>query len=49
LSTGSEMPTQTSWWGNTEQNNFFINVNIPIYQNFERPDLYDTVFRIELE
>jgi alpha-L-fucosidase len=49
LSTGSEMPTQTSWWGNTEQNNFFINVNTPIYQNFERPDLYDTVFRIELE
>jgi len=49
LSTGSEMPTQTSWWGNTEQNNFFINVNAPIYQNFKRPDLYDTVFRIELK
>jgi alpha-L-fucosidase len=48
LSTGAEMPSATSWWGNSESNHFFINVNTPIYQNFERPDLFDTVFMLDL-
>jgi len=49
LSTGAEMPSATSWWGNSDPNHFFINVNTPVYQNFERPDLFDTVFMLELQ
>lgn len=47
LSTGAEMPSSSSWWGNSESNHFFINVDFPVYQNFDRPNQFDTVFLLK--
>lgn len=49
LSTGAELPSSTSWWGNSGAGNFFINVNNPIHFTFELPDKSDTVIKIELK
>jgi len=49
LMDGSELPTSTSWWGDSGAGNFYINVKSPTYHTFERPDEIDTVIRIDLK
>ncbi len=49
LSTGAELSTSSSWWGNSGSGNFFINVNSPTHATFELPDKSDTVIKIELK
>jgi alpha-L-fucosidase len=49
LSSGAELPTSDTWWGNNEKGNFFININSPIYFTFRLPDQSDTVIKILLK
>ncbi len=49
LHNGQEAPTATSWWGNEDQDNFFINVKTPVYHTFQLPDRSDTVFKMILK
>jgi alpha-L-fucosidase len=49
LSSGAELPHESTWWGNNEQGNFFVNVRSPVYQTFELPDANDTVIKIVLK
>jgi len=49
LSSGAELPTAKTWWGNNEPGNFFVNVNSPTFQTFPLPDPYDTVIKIRLK
>ncbi len=49
LSNGQEAHTKTSWWGNNDADNFFINVKKPIHHTFSLPDNSDTVFKIILK
>jgi len=49
LSSGAELPTSTSWWGNGSEGNFFINENSPTHATFELPNKIDTVIKIELK
>jgi len=49
LSTGAELPTEKAWWGNKEENNFYVNVNRPTYMTFALPDQTDTVIKIILK
>ncbi|NNE01796.1 MAG: alpha-L-fucosidase [Eudoraea sp.] len=49
LHNGKKAPTANTWWGNEDQDNFFINVKTPIYHTFELPDKTDTVFKISLK
>lgn len=44
-----EAPNATEWWGSTGDDNFFINVDTPIYQTFTLPDPYSTVFELEMK
>ncbi len=46
LSSGAELPSETGWWGNSGQGNFFVNIGSPTYMTFQLPDLYDTVIKI---
>ncbi len=49
LSTGAELPTEKGWWGNTEKDLFYVNVNRPTYMTFSLPDQTDTVIKIKLQ
>jgi alpha-L-fucosidase len=49
LSTGAELPTEKGWWGNTEKDNYYVNVNRPTYMTFALPDQIDTVIKIVLQ
>ncbi|WP_321299395.1 alpha-L-fucosidase [Marinifilum fragile] len=49
LHDGSEAHTFTSWWGNQNKDNFFINVNAYPHFAYQLPDDIDTVFRLELK
>ncbi|MFW6327048.1 MAG: hypothetical protein ACOC2F_01915 [Bacteroidota bacterium] len=49
LRNGVEAPNATEWWGSTGDDNFFINVDTPIYQTFTLPDPYSTVFELEMK
>lgn len=49
LTTGKPAATVASWWGNSDEGNFFINVAEPTYQTFQLPDESNTVFRIILK
>jgi alpha-L-fucosidase len=46
LSSGAELPSETGWWGNSGQGNFFVNIGSPTYMTFQLPDPYDTVIKI---
>ncbi len=49
LHDGSEAPTFTSWWGNHDKDNFFINVKPCAQCAYQLPDEINTVFRLELK
>lgn len=49
LQDGSEIRTETSWWGDTSGKNLYINVERPSYQTYPMPDKIDTVFEIEMK
>jgi alpha-L-fucosidase len=49
LATGAELPRESTWWGNNEQGNFFVNVKSPTYMTFTLPDPNDTVIKILLK
>ncbi|MBE9469142.1 MAG: alpha-L-fucosidase [Bacteroidetes bacterium] len=46
---GSVAPTFTSWWGNSDKNNFFINVKPCAQCAYPLPDEINTVFRLKLK
>jgi alpha-L-fucosidase len=48
LANGIEAYSSKELWINHDPGNFFMNVNTPIDASFERPDQFDTVFKIEL-
>ena len=49
LSSGVELPTSSTWWGNGSQGNFFININSPIHFTFDHSNTSDIVIKIELK
>lgn len=49
LNTGKPAATSSKWWGNSDEGNFFLNVEAPTYKTYLLPDDIDTVFKIELE
>lgn len=49
LHDGTEIRTETSWWGDNSGKNLYINVDRPSYQTYAMPDKTDTVFEIELK
>ncbi len=49
LADGAEAPSSNSWWGNKDEDNFFINVNKPTYKTYSLPDKIDTVFEVILK
>jgi alpha-L-fucosidase len=49
LSTGAELPTEKTWWGNNEKDIYYVNVNRPTYMTFTLPDQTDTVIKIILQ
>jgi hypothetical protein len=49
LSTGTDAVTAKTLWINPEKGNFFMNAGKPVDATFERPDKYDTVFKIVLK
>lgn len=49
LATGNKAVTASSWWGNKDKDNFFVNVKAPVYHTFRLPDASNTVFRIILK
>lgn len=46
LNTGNEAYTSTKWWGNSAEENFYINVQEPTYKTYIFPDDRNTVFKI---
>ena len=49
LNDGSAAATALTYWGNKKDGNFFINLRSPIYLTYKRPDIVDTVLKIELK
>ncbi|MDX2195230.1 MAG: alpha-L-fucosidase [Cytophagales bacterium] len=49
LHDGSEIRTETKWWGDSSGKNLYINVDRPAYLTYPMPDANDTVFEIELK
>ncbi len=49
LSTGQQAATAATWWGNNDQDNFFVNIKNPTYKTYILPDQWDTVFKIVLK
>ncbi len=49
LTTGKKAFTREKWWGNYDEDNFFINLSTPIHFTFQLPNKYDTVLKIELK
>jgi hypothetical protein len=45
LSSGAELRSYKTWWGNSETGNFFITVD----KSSQRTDDMDTVIKIELK
>ncbi len=48
LANGSDAIVSRTLWINPEKGNFFMNVAKPVDATFEKPDLFDTVFKIIL-
>jgi alpha-L-fucosidase len=46
LHTGQEAATATTWWGNQDEGNFFINLYEPTYRTYLLPDERNTVLKI---
>jgi len=49
LSTREAAATAASWWGNSDNGNFFVNVAEPTYKTYILPDNINTVFKVVLE
>ena len=49
LDNGQEAVTATTWWGNYDGGNFFINIKAPVHHTFTLPDQSNTVFKIILK
>lgn len=49
LCDGSEVITESTWWGDKSGKNIYINIKKPAYQTYIMPDENDTVFEIELK